>query len=157
MSVRTICNLVEEIPFRRINEGDTIVSVLNQVSGTNNFHRDMTGTEIYREFMKMSASKQVEANQLVATSVPDFELQELISEVFRIREQGERTPTSLSDARTTTSLAILSIVILLITVSIGWHFVYQLQHKEDLPTGMIWGAVSALVVILGEKAASDVP
>ncbi len=155
MSIRTICNLAEEIPFRRINEGDTIVSVLNQVSGTNNFHRDMTGTEIYHEFMKMSASKQVEANRLVATSVPY--LQALINEVFRIREQGEQTPASLSDARTTTSLAILSIVVLLITVSIGWHFVYRLQHKEDLPTGMIWGAVSALVVILGEKTAPDVP
>lgn len=155
MSVRTICNLVEEIPFRRINEGDTIVSVLNQVSGTNNFHRDMTGTEIYHEFMKMSASKQVEANQLVATSVPD--LQVLINEVFRIREQGEHTPASLSDARTTTSLAILSIVVLLITVSIGWHFVYHLQHKEDLPTGMIWGVVSATMVVLRERASADVP
>lgn len=155
MSVRTICNLAEEIPFRRINEGDTIVSVLNQVSGTNNFHRDMTGTEIYHEFMKMSASKQVEANQLVATSVPD--LQVLINEVFRIREQGEHTPASLSDARTTTSLAILSIVILLITVSIGWHFVYHLQNKEDLPTGMIWGAATAIVAILGQRVASDLP
>ena len=155
MSVRTICNLVEEIPFRRINEGDTIVSVLNQVSGTNNFHRGMTGTEIYHEFMKMSASKQVEADQLVDTAVPDLRV--LINEVFRIREHGEHTPASLSDARTTTSLAILSIVILLITVSIGWHFVYHLKHKEDLPTGMIWGSVSSLVVILGEKTAPDVP
>lgn len=155
MSVRTICNLAEEIPFRRINEGDTIVSVLNQVSGTNNFDRDMTGTEIYHEFMKLSASKQVEANQLVASSVPDIQV--LINEVFRIREQGEQTPSSLQEARASTSLSMLAMVILLVTVTIGWHFVYHLQNKEDLPTGMIWGAATAIVAILGQRVASDLP
>lgn len=155
MSVRTICNLAEEIPFRRINEGDTIVSVLNQVSGTNNFDRDMTGTEIYHEFMKLSASKQVEANQLVASSVPDIQV--LINEVFRIREQDEQTPSSLQEARASTSLSMLAMVILLVTVTIGWHFVYHLQNKEDLPTGMIWGAATAIVAILGQRVASDLP
>lgn len=155
MSVGTICNLAEEIPFRRINGGDTIVSVLNQVSGTNNFDRDMTGAEIYHEFMKLSASKQVEANQLVASSVPDIQV--LINEVFRIHEQGEQTPSSLQEARASTSLSMLAMVILLVTVTIGWHFVYHLQNKEDLPTGMIWGAATAIVAILGQRVASDLP
>lgn len=156
MTVRTICNLAEDIPFRRILEGDTIITTLNEVSGGTSFNRDMTGTEVYHEFMKLGAAIQADANQRVQAALPD--IQALINEVFRIREQGEQTPSSVRDARTTTGLTIMATIIMLVTAVISWHYVYHLHNKTDLPTGMVWGVYTAALSFLANHAPpEDVP
>ena len=153
MSVRTICNLAEDIPFRRIGEGDAMIAALNEAVESNQFNRNMTGTEVLQTYFKLDWRLQQECNRRLEPFVQS--LQSIINEIFRIREQDEQTPASVHETRLSTGLIMTAFIMVLMAIVISWHFVNHLTNRTELPTGLVWQLYSSVIQFIETRPTPD--
>ncbi len=153
MSVCTICNLAEDIPFRRIGEGDAMIAALNEAVESNQFNRNMTGTEVLQTYLRLDLRLQQECDRRLEPFVQS--LQSIINEIFRIREQDEQTPASVNETRLSTGLIMTAFIMVLMAIVISWHFVNHLTNRTELPTGMVWQFYSSVIQFIDTRPTPD--
>ena len=87
MGLRQISNLLDDIPVRRVEGGDSWVDRANAEIGEDVFNRSMTGEELRLAYGKLAVEHRATAD--TAFVVDDAEMKELIDEVMRIREESK--------------------------------------------------------------------
>ena len=87
MGLRQISNLLDDIPVRRVEGGDSWVDRANAEIGEDVFNRSMTGEELRLAYGKLAVEHRATAD--TAFEVDDAEMKELIDEVMRIREESK--------------------------------------------------------------------
>lgn len=87
MGLRQISNLLDDIPVRRVEGGDSWVDRANAEIGEDVFNRSMTGEELGLAYGKLAVEHRATAD--TAFEVDDAEMKELIDEVMRIREESK--------------------------------------------------------------------
>lgn len=132
MSVRQLSTVLEDVAIRRIRGGDEIISAMNQVAGQEIFARDMTGEDILVSWMALMPDMRAKLDQSCA--VTSANLNELLDEVYRIREEDEVAGTTAKEAVVNT--VVISVVAILVGSAIGLISLYgSYANSHGIDTG----------------------
>ena len=136
MTVRQTTKLLGEIPVRRVEGGDQWVDRANAELGLAIFHRSMTGEELIVKYNTLNMEQRGIAD--AAFELSDGEINELLDEVYRIREdktenQRDRNKDSLLQA----SALLFSMFLTAVALIVVAFVIMASTSSKDIPEGYV--------------------
>lgn len=137
MTVRQITKLLGDIPVRRVEGGDGWIDRANAELRENIFHRNMTGEEIMVKYESLPLEQREITD--IAFEINDSEMNELVDEVYRIKEDVEE---KVKDSHKDSYLQAFGLLLSMFLVAIGIIFVLLVvvssMNDKQAPDGFIY-------------------
>lgn len=137
MTVRQITKLLGDIPVRRVEGGDGWIDRANAELRENIFHRNMTGEEIMAKYESLPLEQREITD--IAFEINDSEMNELVDEVYRIKEDVEE---KVKDSRKDSYLQAFGLLLSMFLVAIGIIIVLLVivssMNDKQVPDGFIY-------------------
>lgn len=155
MTVRQVTKILGDIPVRRVEGGDGWITRANTDIGEEKFKRYMTGDDIASTYNTLTLEQRISAD--TAFALNDVEVNELVDEVFRIREeQSEEKKENRNDSMLQVFGFILALMLLALGgIAVSLVVVTTLRNQE-VPTGYILATFQMLIRYLTHQEL-DVP
>lgn len=143
MAVRQITKLLGGIPVRRVEGGDDWVDRANAELGETIFTRHLTGDEIMVKYTGLTLEQKQIAD--TAFEVSDVELNELVDEVYRIREDAvELVKDSNKDSYLQVFGLLLSMFLTAMGIIAAFLVVMTSLSNKQVPDGYVFQLLQAL-------------
>lgn len=143
MSVRQVSMILEDVPIRRVNGGDDWIAKMNITAGQNLFDRDMSGTDLIPVWLTLNPDMRKQLDDILSLT-PD-QLNGLLEEVYRIREDKTPSATSAKDAIINTLSVMLTLMLIGIAVSVACLYGAYLKTNEEVLSDFVMISIIGLV------------
>jgi len=150
MTVRQVTKILGEIPIRRVDGGDDWIMRANAELSEEKFRRFMNGDDIAIVYNGLNLDQRAIADR--AFELSDAEINDLVDEVFRIREdQSEGEKVSRNDSFLQIFGFLFSLTLLSLGgVAVALVFVSTLQSQE-VPTGYVLSTIQMLIRYIAQQ------
>lgn len=143
MALIHVANLLVDIPIRRVENGDELITATNLELGEDKFNRNMSGTEL----LEVYATLDTEQKSLVDNifDITEQDITELMKEVFRIKENENVNflDTKRDSVIMTTGLIVSMFFTAFGLIALGIIF-YNIANAQDIPKGYVFGMFRAM-------------
>ena len=137
MTVRQTTKLLGEIPVHRVEGGDQWVDRANAELGLAIFHRSMTGEELMVKYNTLNMEQRGIAD--AAFELSDGEINELLDEVYRIREdKTENQRDQNKDSLLQASALLFSMFLTAVALIVVAFVIMASTSSKDIPEGYVF-------------------
>ena len=143
MTVRQLSMILEDVPIRRVNGGDEWIAKMNVTVGQNLFDRDMSGSDLIPVWLSLKPEMRTKLDEMI-TLTPD-QLNGLLEEVYRIREDKTPSATSAKDAILNTLSITLTLILIGTAVAVACLYGVYLKTNEEVPSDFVMNSIIGLV------------
>ena len=137
MGVRQITKILGDIPIRRVEGGDAWVDRANAELRENIYSRSMSGDEIIAKYETLNLEQKELSD--IAFDANDAEINELVDEVYRIREDVVETK---KDSHKDSYLQVFGLLLSMFLTAIGVIVVVLVimasATDKQIPDGFIY-------------------